>query len=517
MSDAITPDGFRIVWQPLPGSQALAISCPCNIMLYEGSRGPGKTDAQVMAFRSMVGKGYGRFWRGVIFDREYKNLDDLIGKSERWFPAFEDGARFLRSKSDYKWVWPTGEELLFRQFKKESDYWNYHGQEFPFIGWNELTKFAAPKAFDLMLSCNRSGFIPEEHSPIDKETKKRRILPPIPLWVRATTNPLGPGHGWVKKRFIDAAPSGHVITTTTNIYSPKTRSRVLVDRTQVSLFGSYRENKYLPDEYIAVLENITDPNRRKAWLEGDWSIVAGGAIDDVWNEPIHVIPRFKIPKGWKVFRGMDWGSTHPCSVGWYARSNGEEVRLPMPDGSTRPFCPPKGSLIRFAEIYFAVPDKINGGYFNEGLKLSSTAVAQAIIKMEMQLLKEKWIVSTPLPGPADNQIFAHAEGKTVKGIADKMADEGIRWTTSDKTAGSRKRSLQIVRDMLEASIVGEGQGLFFTTNCRAAISTLPTLPRDPDDQDDVDTEAEDHVFDEVKYVCADAAKSAVRALEVEYT
>lgn len=506
-------DGYDIVWKPLPGSQALAISCPCNILLYEGSRGPGKTDSQVMAFRANVGKGYGRFWRGVIFDREYKNLDDLIAKSERWFPEFKDGARFLRSKSDYKWVWKTGEELLFRQFKKESDYWNYHGQEFPFIGWNELTKFANPKAFDLMLSCNRSSFIAEEHSPVDKKTGEREILPPIPLRVFATTNPLGPGHGWVKKRFIDVAPPGKVVTTVTNIYNPRTKKREDTERTQVRLFGSYRENRYLPAEYIAVLENITDPNRRKAWLKGDWSIVSGGALDDLWNETIHVLPSFPIPKGWRISRGLDWGSSHPASVGWYAKANGEEVTLP--DG--RPFCPQKGSLIRFAEIYFAVPDKINGGFFNEGLKYTSTKVAQEVIKMEMELLKKKLILTTPKPGPADNQIFAHNEGKTVKGLADKMAEEGVTWTKSDKSPGSRKNSLEIVRSMLEASIIGEGPGLFFTQNCRAAISTLPVLPRDPDDPDDVDTEAEDHVFDELKYVCADAKKASARNLELDYT
>ena len=80
------------------------------------------TDAQLMRFRRNVGQGYGRYWRGIIFDREYKNLDDLVSKSMRWFPEFKDGARFMSSKADYRWVWPTGEELLFRAIKKDTDY-----------------------------------------------------------------------------------------------------------------------------------------------------------------------------------------------------------------------------------------------------------------------------------------------------------------------------------------------------------------------------------------------------------
>ncbi|MWS88876.1 terminase, partial [Escherichia coli] len=64
---------YKAVWKPLPGSQSLSLSCPCNEILYEGTRGPGKTAAQLARFRRLVGLGYGSFWRGVIFDTEYKN------------------------------------------------------------------------------------------------------------------------------------------------------------------------------------------------------------------------------------------------------------------------------------------------------------------------------------------------------------------------------------------------------------------------------------------------------------
>ena len=131
----------KVIWSPLPGSQALAMNAPCNHILFEGTRGPGKTDAQLMRFRRYVGMGYGQAWRGIIFDRQYKSLDDLIAKSKRWFPQFHDGARFLSSQSALKWVWPTGEELFFRHMHDETDYDQYHGHEYPFIGWNELTKY----------------------------------------------------------------------------------------------------------------------------------------------------------------------------------------------------------------------------------------------------------------------------------------------------------------------------------------------------------------------------------------
>lgn len=474
----------NIVWKPLAGSQALLMSCPCNHILYEGTRGPGKTDAQLMFFRKHVGIGYGRFWRGVIFDREYKNLDDLISKSLRWFPQFFDGARFLSSRSDYKWVWPDGEELLFRQVKKAADYWSYHGQEFPFIGWNELSKYPTSEMYDALMSCNRSSFIPSEHSP-----NKEAPLPEIPLVVLATTNPYGAGHNWVKRTFIDVAPAGVVVKKTTNVFNPRTQQREDITKTQVRIFGSYKENIYLSPEYVAELEGITDPNKRKAWLWGDWDVVAGGAFDDVWNEAVHIIPRFQIPKGWRLDRSFDWGSTHPFSVGFWAEANGEEATFP--DGRT--FCPPRGTLIRCHEIY----GSLHLGT-NRGIKMSSTDVAKKIVATEKELLSGGWVAGKFRPGPADGQIYQMTD-KGSETIAKKMEDQKVTWVRADKSKGSRKIGLELVRGALENSLRGEGPGLYIMEHCTAARSTLPTLPRDDDDQDDIDTDAEDHAYDDIRY------------------
>ena len=111
----------RDVWSALPGSQRLFLHCPIFECLYEGTRGPGKTDSILMAFAQNVGK-YGDRWQGIIFRREYKELDDLVKKSKRWFSQIFPEARWLASKSDYKWVWPTGEELAFRTGKTADDY-----------------------------------------------------------------------------------------------------------------------------------------------------------------------------------------------------------------------------------------------------------------------------------------------------------------------------------------------------------------------------------------------------------
>lgn len=479
----------KVIWEPLPGSQSLVMSCPCHSILYEGTRGPGKTDAQLMYFRKFVGKGYGKFWRGVIFDREYKNLDDLIAKSQRWFPEFKDGARFLSSRGDYKWVWPTGEELLFRQVKRQSDYWNYHGQEFPFIGWNELSKFPTSDLFDSLMSCNRSSYRPPPDSDI----------PEIPLVIFSTTNPYGAGHNWVKRKFIDVGKPGEVIEKQFDVFNPRTQQREMVTKTQVRIFGSYKENIYLAPEYIAELEKIRDKNKRKAWLWGDWDVVAGGAFDDVWDSDKCILPRFKVPYSWNVNRSFDWGSTHPFSVGWWAEANGEYATIDYPPSLEHPggrkvqFCPPKGTLIRIAEWYGT--EEVGT---NRGLKMSAGDIAKGIIQREKDLRMGRWIVGEVEPGPADSQIYQVKESD-VETIGKKMEDLGIFWTAADKSPGSRINGLQLVRDCFENTLRKEGAGLYFTDNCLAAIATVPVLPRDEDKLDDVDTDAEDHIYDDIRY------------------
>jgi len=47
----------EVAWAPQPGSQVAFLTCPVQEALYEGERGPGKSDALIMAFGQHVGKG----------------------------------------------------------------------------------------------------------------------------------------------------------------------------------------------------------------------------------------------------------------------------------------------------------------------------------------------------------------------------------------------------------------------------------------------------------------------------
>ena len=175
---------------------------------------------------------------------------------------------------------------------------------------NEVSEF---ELYDMMMSCNRSSWTQEKDSPRDKQGNF--TCPPISLETFSTCNSSGPGHRWVKARFIDVAPYGTIVARTTNVFDPKTKKRIDVTRTQVTIFGSYKENIYLDTAYVAELESITDPNRRSSWLEVVGDVVSGGAFDDLWERAIHVKSRFVVPKEWHLDRSFDWGSSAPFSRG----------------------------------------------------------------------------------------------------------------------------------------------------------------------------------------------------------
>lgn len=489
--------------QGLQETVCIKIAHPKGLFITRDCVVTHNTDAQLMRFRRYVGLGYGAFWRGIIFDMQYKNLDDIVSKSKRWFPEFFDGAKFKNSTADYKWVWPTGEELLIRVAEKEADYNNYHGQEFPFIGWNELTKYPDSKLYDLMMSCNRSSFVPEER-PVNqygqpyegKPDEQKIILPEIPLQTFSTCNPHGRGHNWVKKKFINKSKMGQIHKTSIRVFNPRTQQKEDVVKTQCHIFGSYRENKYLSPTYVAELESIDDPNKREAWLKGNWDITAGGMFDDLWRTDVHVVKPFDIPHSWKINRSFDWGSSAPFSVGWWAESDGSDVRL----ANGKLMSTVRGDLFRISEWYGT------SGKPNEGLRMLATDVAKGIRERELKLPFGDRVQS----GPADNSIFDVQDGnsiavnmmKTVRINGVKYS--GVQWLRSDKSAGSRKAGWELCRARLKAALpvklgVREQPGLFVFDNCEHFIDLFPILPRDEKDLDDVDTKTEDHIGDEVRY------------------
>lgn len=474
----------NIIWQPHEGSQTAFMAVPTFEVLYEGTRGPGKTDALLMDFLQHTGQGFGPAWKGILFRETFPQLSDVIAKSNKWFRQIYPKAKW--NASDHRWIFPDGEELLLRHMRRPDDYWDYHGHEYPWVGWEELTNWATRDCYESMKACCRSSFpgvtLKDEdgYDILDGETGKTIIVKQMPRKYRATCNPYGVGHSWVKARFISPAPRGVVIKDTDG-------------RERLCIHGSIYENRHLLDndpDYLLNLEGITDPNKRAAWLKGSWDIVAGGMLDDVWDRRINVVAPFKIPKSWTIDRSFDWGSSRPFSTGWWAESDGTDVTLA--DGTKRSTC--RGDVYRMQEWYGSARDRDGEVIPNEGLKMLAKDIAKGI-KERDEIIQAVTGIKVQ-PGPADSSIYDVENGNC---IADDMAAEGVEWTKAEKGPGSRKQGWEKVRVLLSSAASKDEPGLYVFDRCRDFIRTVPVLPRSSKDPDDVDTDVEDHAGDETRY------------------
>jgi hypothetical protein len=244
------------------------------------------------------------------------------------------------------------------------------------------------------------------------------------------------------------------------------------------------------------LQDITDENKRKAWLLGDWDITAGGALDDLWNRNIHVLKSFSIPATWHVDRSFDWGSAKPFSVGWWAESDGTEAILA--DGSRKSW--PRGTLFRIGEWYGGDPKADN-----EGIRLNSINIGKGIYERE-KILKERLGIKYINPGPADSSIFDKTDDESIAlkvnaGYGSMSGGHPEIFVPANKASGTRQRGLELLRTHLEASLQKpmEHPGIFIFDACTDWIRTVPVLPRDEKDPEDIDTDAEDHAYDETRY------------------
>lgn len=463
--------GEVVVWQPnppLPGrrasSQSLFLSCPAYEALLEGPRGSGKTSVLLVDFAQEVGKGFGPYWRGVLFRETYPQLEDVKHKSQVLFrEAFPEA---VWNASEYHWTWPDGERLFFRHMKSPEDYWNYHGHEYPWIGWEELTNWATLECYDRMKACCRSSY------------------PGIPKRIRSTCNPWGKGHGAVKGRFIDPAPSGRPVV------DPKT------SLARVRIHCPLEENRPLLEadtSYADNLESIEDENLRRAWRYGDWDIAAGAFFADVWEPKRHVLEPFQVPASWRVTRAFDWGSARPFSIGWYAESDGSQV-------GGRTF--PRGTLFRVAEWYGW------NGKANEGTRQLASDIARGVLERERAMVGGLLAPGCRItPGPADTSIYDVENGRS---IAADMASAGVAWGRANKAPGSRRHGWERARKLLSAARKHplEEPGFFVFSTCRQWIRTVPVLVRSDKDPDDIDTSQEDHAADEWRYKLLDGVDYA---------
>ena len=357
---------MRTIWTPQP-KQIEFLQRGEYEAFYGGAAGGGKSDSLLMEALRQVHIPH---YRGLIIRKTYPQLSELIDRSGELYPQAFPGAKFNEGK--YVWKFPSGAKIYFGSMQYAKDKIKYQGKRYDFIGFDELTHFTYDE-YAYLFSRNRpSG-------------------PGTRVYMRATGNPGGVGHGWVKSRFITAAPPKTTIWEKYKIETPDGK-QLEMKRNRIFIPSSVFDNQELlknNPEYLASLAMLPESEKR-ALLYGDWDSFNGQVFKEWRDDPAgyesrrfsHVINPFEIPSHWQVVRGFDFGYAKPFSVGWYAVDE-------------------KGVMYRIAEYYGCT------GTPNEGIKITPQEIAANIREMERThpLLKDREIYGIADPSIFDNRLI----------------------------------------------------------------------------------------------------------------
>lgn len=443
----------NVIWRPQPGPQTALIACPVFEVFFGGARGGGKTDGCIGDWLEHQ-QTWGRGAIGVFFRRTLPQLSEAIARAHEIYSPL--GAKWHEQKK--RFLFPNGARLSFRFLERDRDAENYQGHSYTRIYVEEVTNFPSPAPIDKLRATIRSTRVPQ-----------------TALGMRLTGNPGGPGHSWVKRRYIDPAPQGYQILKE-RFRNPFNGEELELER--VFIPSKLSDNVLLVQNnplYVAKLQQTGSKQLVQAWLLGLWDIVDGAFFAE-FDPTLHVLPEEvleKIPKHTLVFRSMDWGYAKPFSVGWYAVSDGT-------------WGVPREALVKIKEWYGW------NGRANEGIRLDAGIVGEGIKQKDEDLRREFGL--RVRYGVADPSIFIRDGGPSIA----EMMIKHVSWARADN---KRVPGWQNMRRRLRRRPDGTAM-LYFLETCSETIRTLPVLQHDEKDAEDLDTDGEDHAADETRYACS---------------
>lgn len=452
MGEAVRPEP-ALAWSPFPGPQHALLHCPADEIFFGGARGGGKTDGMLGKF-ALKASRYGKDCIGVFFRRSREDLKEAIERSQAIYGPL--GADYRDSKK--QWTFPNGARLKFEYLDRDQDAQNYQGHNYTDLFFEELTNWPTPAPINKLRATLRSGA-------------------GVPCQFHATGNPGGPGHQWVKARYIDPCPNGGEFIDE-EFENPFTGERSTVSRIFISSRLTNNPALMADPSYIARLQQSGSEQLVRAWLYGDWDVVEG-AFFDTWEHDKHVIRPFSIPDHWLKFISGDWGFAAPFSFGWWAVASDDTE---TPSGII-----PRGAMVRYREWYGAVSP-------NVGVRMPAEEVGRVLLE---RTGPEKLGI-----GVIDPAMFSSDGGPS---IAERLAlgsgNKLLFRRGDNRRIGTR--GAMGGWDQMRSRLTGEeGRPMIYVFDgCKDSIRTIPSLQHDPDRMEDLDTKAEDHAADEWRYAC----------------
>ena len=438
----------QLIWEPRSQPQAALIKCPVFEVFFGGARGSLKTDS-VLGDWIFHSAQYGENAVGLMVRRTREELTETVERARQIYTplGFDFAGHTCKS--------PNGSRLTFAYLDRDSDADHY-------MGWS-LTRVYVEEI----------GNFPDER-PVMKLMATLRSVHGVPCLFRATGNPGGPGHHWVKARYIDPAPKGWEVQQYEYI-NPFDQSVVVKDR--VFIPGRITDHDLLGPGYIANLQMSGSAELVRAWLLGDWDVIEGAFFDN-WSDKMVLRP-FTIPEHWLRFISGDWGFAAPFSFGWWA--------VASEDYHTDEGIVPKGSMIRYREWYGAKAA-------NVGIRMNAEDAGAELLR---KTGGEKLSI-----GVLDPSMFSTQSGPSIAERLMVGAKQKLLFRRGDNARVGRRGAMG-GWDQMRGRMTGvEGRPMIYCfSTCTDSIRTVPMLQHDKDRAEDLDTTAEDHAADEWRYAC----------------
>lgn len=463
----------EFTWRPQPGPQTAFVHCPIPEIFFGGARGGGKTDAAIgkMMIRCLQ---FGKGERGIFFRRTYKQLEEVMLRAHDLFPVHN--ARWR--EKDLSWTFPNGAWIKFAYLERDVDAQNHQGKSYTCICIEEAGTFPS-------------------WEPIAKLKATLRSAKGIPTQLLLTGNPGGPGANWVRARYIDPAPVGwKPIKEVQHRLLPNGETGTY-ETERIYIPSRVTDNQILMQKdptYIARLLESGSEQLVKAWLEGDFYVVDGAFFDN-YDMKKHVMKATDLPQHWTKYRAMDWGSYRPFAVYWIAVAS-EDWHHPVSGHLV-----PKDALVVYREWY-GVAKKPDGSIQpNKGLKLYAEEVGKGILQREKGERVDFGVIDPSAyasdGGPSIAERIARGtNGKIMLRRADnkRLGPDGALggWDQVRGRLGGQEHPRSGTENV---------PMLFFFDNCEHLLRTLPMMQHDPDRPEDIDTTAEDHAVDALRYGC----------------
>lgn len=396
-------------------------------------------------------KGGGKSWavriKAILLSGRYPGIKILIVREtykelfsnhiNEMITMLKDMAKFRESQMKFTFI--NGSTIDFGYCSCDRDLRKYQGVEYDVIFFDEAGNLTEHMMKTIAANLRGANDFPKR--------------------VYYTFNPGGRGHAYLKRIFVD------------KVYlegeDPEEYEFI-----QAKVQDNPALMKKDPN-YIKQLQALP-PKQRAALLEGRWDVYSGQFFEDFVNNPkhykdrtyTHVIEPFEIPNNWEIYRSYDFGYNKPFSCGWYAID-------------------PDGCMYRIHRLYGCTAEA------NTGVRWTPDMQFKEIASIERS---HKWLKGKRIHGVADPSIWDQSRGESVAETAMKY---GIYFDPGDnsRVAGWMQCHYRLQFDE-------NGFPMFYVFNTdEDFIRTIPILLHSETNVEDLDTQQEDHIADEWRYMC----------------